>query len=210
MASTSTLLAFLTAALVFALTPGPAMLYAAARTLAGGRAAGFKAALGIALGGFVHVILAAAGLSILFHAVPPLYVAMKLIGAVYLIWLGIGMIRAKAGTDTALPTAPTSTGFAALRQSMLVEILNPKTAIFFVAFLPQFVDANAALPVWTQLTILGTVVVGLFGLGDLIAILFAGAVAKRISESPRMGQRLSQAGGVILIALGLRLAAERT
>jgi threonine/homoserine/homoserine lactone efflux protein len=209
MASLPTLLAFLTAALVFALTPGPAMIYAAARTLAGGRAAGFKAAIGIALGGFVHVILAAAGLAILFHAVPPLYLAMKLIGAAYLVWLGIGMIRAKASTDTALPTASASTGFAALRQSMLVEVLNPKTAIFFVAFLPQFVDANAALPVWAQLTILGTVVVGLFGLGDLIAILFAGALAKHISESPRMGQRLSQAGGVILIALGLRLAAER-
>lgn len=96
MPSSDLLIAFFTAAAIFAFVPGPGMFYAAARATAGERRVGLLGTLGLALGGYLHVIAAAAGLSVVFHAVPPLYVAVKLIGAAYLVWLGISMIRAKA------------------------------------------------------------------------------------------------------------------
>lgn len=204
-----TLLAFLAATLLFAAMPGPAILYAAARTLAQGRTAGLKAAFGIAIGGLVHVAAAALGLSALFHAVPPLYAAVKLAGAAYLIWLGIGMIRARA-SDAALPQPPAQTAARAFRQSILVEVLNPKTALFFVAFLPQFVDPAAALPVPVQFVILGATVTAIFGAADVIAVVFAAAIASRVAASGRAALWANRAGGALLVGLGLRLAADRT
>ncbi len=103
MPSTELLIAFLATTAVFAYIPGPAMLYAAAQTIARGRWSGLMAALGIHLGGYAHVFAAAAGLSILFHAVPVLYMAVKLAGAAYLVWLGIALFRARADGDAALP-----------------------------------------------------------------------------------------------------------
>jgi threonine/homoserine/homoserine lactone efflux protein len=207
-----TLAAFLAATLVFAAMPGPAILYAAARTLAQGRSAGLKAAFGIAIGGLVHVAAAALGLSALFHAVPPLYAAVKIAGAAYLVWLGIGMLRARApeAPDPAQPETAASTGARAFRQSILVEVLNPKTALFFLAFLPQFVDPAAALPVPVQFVILGTIVTAIFGAADLVAVFFAAAVAGRLRHSGRAALWVNRAGGAALVGLGLRLATDRT
>lgn len=207
MAPVDTLLAFLAAALVFALMPGPAILYATARTLAGGRRAGLMAALGIALGGYIHVVAAAAGLSALFHAVPTVYALVKLAGAAYLVWLGFGMIRSTALSASPL-VAPRSPA-RAFRQSILVELLNPKTALFFVAFLPQFADPAAALPVWAQLLVLGSVVNLMFGAADLAAVFAASSLATRIGRSPRAVAWMNRAGGALLMGLGLRLAADR-
>ncbi len=208
MPAPGTLAAFFTAALIFAAMPGPAMFYAAARTLAGGRRAGMMAALGIHLGGWVHVLAATLGLSALFHAVPPLFLAVKLAGAAYLVWLGIGMLRARA-LDKPGPTLSIRSPAAAFRQSVAVEVLNPKTALFFLAFLPQFVDVGAAWPVWVQLLLLGTIVNVMFSLADLLAVIAAGAVARGLAQSRRAQMLLSRAGGVILIGLGLRLAINR-
>ena len=207
MPPSETLLAFLAAAALFALMPGPAMLYATARTLAGGRRAGLMAALGIALGGYFHVAAAAAGLSALFHAVPTVYAVVKLAGAAYLVWLGWTMIRspALAGSPLVAPQSPAR----AFRQSVLVELLNPKTALFFVAFLPQFADPAAALPVWTQLLILGSVVNLMFGAADLVAVFAASTLATRLGRSPRAVAWMNRAGGALLMGLGLRLAADR-
>lgn len=199
-----TLLTFLAAAAVFAFMPGPAMLYAAARTLAGGRAAGLRAALGIHAGGYVHVLAAAAGLAALFHAVPVVYAAVKLGGAAYLVWLGIGLIRGAAGAEAVVP-APA----AAFRQSVLVEVLNPKTALFYLAFLPQFADPAAALPVWGQLMVLGTVVNLMFSAADLLAVAFAAGVSAQVAARPGLLAWVRRAGGALLVGLGLRLAAER-
>lgn len=204
-----TLVAFIVATLVFAVMPGPAILYAAARTLAQGRAAGLKAALGIAIGGLVHVAAAALGLSALFHAVPPLFAAFKLAGAAYLIWLGIGMLRART-VDVFVPQEIERSAELAFRQSVLVEILNPKTALFFMAFLPQFVDPAAALPVPAQFVVLGTIVTAIFGTADLIAVGFAAALAGRIAASDGAARWANRTGGVVLVGLGLRLAADRT
>ncbi len=99
MPSSELLIAFLVTAAIFAFIPGPAMLYAAARTLAGGRWSGLMATLGIHIGCYAHIVAAATGLSILFHAVPVLYMAVKLVGAAYLIWLGVSMFRARTNLE---------------------------------------------------------------------------------------------------------------
>ena len=197
-------LAFAITTATFALIPGPAMLYAAARTLAGGRRAGLMASLGLHLGGYVHVIATAAGLALLFHAVPPLFTAMKLAGSAYLVWLGLSLFRDR--NTTRRPELAPLSAERAFAQSIVVEVLNPKTAIFFLAFLPQFVDATASLPVWAQLLLLGTTVNLTFSAVDIVCVFFASAVMSKLQRS-RTSQRIMQRiGGSILVALGARLA----
>ena len=126
MPSLEILLTFLATTAIFAFIPGPAILYAAARTLAGGRWSGLMASLGIHLGGYVHVVAAAAGLSLIFHAVPVLYMAVKLFGAAYLVWLGISLFRSKAQEDVSLSHVGLKSGRRAFAESVSVEVLNPK------------------------------------------------------------------------------------
>ncbi len=197
-------LAFAITTATFALIPGPAMLYAAARTLAGGRRAGLMASLGLHLGGYVHVIAAAAGLALLFHAVPPLFMAMKLAGAAYLVWLGLGLFRDRDTTKR--PELAPLSAERAFAQSIVVEVLNPKTAIFFLAFLPQFIDATASLPVWAQLFLLGTIVNLTFSAVDIVCVVFASVVMSKLQRSRRSQRIMQRIGGSILIALGARLA----
>jgi threonine/homoserine/homoserine lactone efflux protein len=200
---------FITTAL-FAYIPGPAMLYAAAQTLAGGRKAGLMASLGIHLGCYVHVVSAAAGLSILFQAVPILYSAVKLIGAGYLIWLGISLFRFPGEQEAGPASAASKSAGRAFLQSISVEVLNPKTAIFFMAFLPQFIDASAALPVWAQFLILGTIVNLIFSSADIVCVVLAGAIIGRLRQSGAAQRMMRRAGGTILIGLGSHLALQRT
>ncbi|MHC1950559.1 LysE family translocator [Bradyrhizobium sp. UFLA06-06] len=197
-------LAFAITTATFALIPGPAMLYAAARTLAGGRRAGLMASLGLHLGGYVHVVAAAAGLALLFHAVPPLFMAMKLAGAAYLVWLGLSLFRDRDNAKR--PTLAPLSAERAFVQSIVVEVLNPKTAIFFLAFLPQFVDASAGLPVWVQLFLLGTTVNLTFSAVDIVCVFFASAVMSKLQRSKRSQRIMQRIGGSILVALGARLA----
>ncbi len=205
------MLAFFVTTAVFAYMPGPAMLYAAAQTIARGRRSGLMASLGIHLGGYAHVLAAAAGLTALFHAVPALYLAVKLLGALYLIWLGISMFRAKAETPAlASGEQARKSGRRAFVESVSVEVLNPKTAIFFLAFLPQFVDPSAALPVWAQLLVLGTVVNLMFTSADIVCVLLAGAIATRLKGSARVQKTMQRVGGTILVGLGLNLAFQKT
>ncbi len=202
------LIPFAIATALFAYFPGPALLYTAAQTLVRGRRAGFMAALGIHLGCYLHVIAAALGLAAVLHYVPVLYTALKLIGAAYLIWLGVGMWRQKIATGEA-PERPANTTRRALAESMLVEILNPKVALFFLAFLPQFVDPTASLPVALQFLILGIIVNLTFSSADIITVLLADRVVGYLRTSGR-GKRLAQRlGGGLLVALGVRLAFSR-
>lgn len=201
------LITFFASTALFAFVPGPAMLYAAARTLAGGRRAGLMAALGVHVGGYVHVLAATAGLSVLFHAVPILFMMVKLAGAAYLIVMGWRLV-------TGHPVEPKeSIGLheprRAFAQSVFVELLNPKTAIFFLAFLPQFVAADAALPVWVQLLILGTLTNLMFSVADVVAVLAAGAILSKINASPSLGRWLRRVAGSLLVGLGARLALEK-
>jgi threonine/homoserine/homoserine lactone efflux protein len=209
MPSSDLLIAFFTAAAIFAFIPGPGMFYAAARAMAGGRRVGLMGTLGLALGGYLHVIAAAAGLSVVFHAVPPLYVAVKLIGAAYLVWLGISMIRAQAASVHVASDLARKTGSRAFVDGVTVEMLNPKTAMFFLAFLPQFTDPAASLPVWAQLMILGSIVNLMFALADVVAVLLASSVVTRLARANRVQRAVEQVGGGILVVLGLKLALQK-
>jgi threonine/homoserine/homoserine lactone efflux protein len=203
------LLAFLAATAVFAYVPGPGMLYATAQTLAGGRRAGLLASLGLHLGGYVHVAAAAIGLSALFEAVPPLYLAVKLAGAAYLIWLGLGMILRGGDSGGAALAGVAGPGWRTVAHSFAVEVLNPKTALFFLAFLPQFVDPAAAWPVWLQLLALGAIVNLLFSSSDLVCIAAAGTLARALHRSRRLQRAARALGGGVLVGLGAHLALQR-
>lgn len=210
MPSLDVLLAFFVTTAIFAFMPGPAMLYAAARTLAGGRWSGFMASLGIHLGGYGHVIAAAAGLSILFHAVPILYMVVKFAGAVYLVWLGISLFRAKGEAGGGAAGATPQSGRRAFLESVTVELLNPKTAVFFLAFLPQFIDPAGGVPIWLQFVLLGTFVNLMFSLADIVCVLLASAVETRLRRSSRAQRLLRRAGGAMLVGLGAHLALQRS
>lgn len=210
MPSTELLIAFIATTAVFAYIPGPAMLYAAAQTLARGRWSGLMASLGIHLGGYVHVAAATACLSVVFHAVPTLYMAVKLAGAAYLVLLGIAMFRARTDSDASMPEISAKSARRAFAESVAVEVLNPKTAIFFLAFLPQFVDPSAALPVWVQFAILGTVVNLMFSSADIACVFLAGALLERLRRSGRARRLMQRMGGALLVGLGTHLALQRT
>lgn len=210
MPSLELLLAFWATTAIFAFMPGPALLYVAARTVAGGRYAGLMAALGLHLGGYLHVFAAAAGLSVVFHAVPTLYMAVKLFGAAYLVWLGIAMFRARTeGVVVPAGVQPRS-GRRAFAESATVEMLNPKAALFYLAFLPQFVDPSAGFPVWVQFALLGTAVNLTFSFADLVAVMLAGTLTSRLRRSDRARRIAQRIGGSILVALGIHLAVQRS
>jgi len=207
MPSTENLLAFLTATFIFAVFPGPAILYAVAQTMTRGRRGGFLAALGLALGGLIHVAAAAAGLSVIFSHSPTLFMIVKLAGAAYLIWLGIQMIRSRSmGRMPALAAKSPSRAFA---ESVVVELLNPKTALFFIAFLPQFVGGAGFLPVWLQFLLLGLFVNLCFFAADIVAIFLADRILERLKRSARAVRLIRLAGGSMLVGLGTHMAISR-
>lgn len=210
MPSPDLFLAFLVTTAIFAYIPGPAMLYAAAQTVARGRRSGLMAALGIHIGGYVHVAAAAAGLSALFHLVPTLYLAVKLAGAAYLVWLGIRMLRGERGAGEPTMAAAPKSGQRAFFESIAVEALNPKTAIFFLAFLPQFIDPAGGVAVWAQFLVLGAIVNAMFTSADLVCVALAGAVMARLRRSTRAQRMMQRLGGAVLVGLGVNLALQKS
>lgn len=197
---------FAVATLAFACMPGPAILYMTSQTLAHGRRAGLHAALGIHLGCYAHILAASAGLAALLHHAPTLYLTLKLAGAAYLIWLGGSMIlgrrRSGGSTEEVGEARP-----KVLRDSIIVEVLNPKTALFFLTFLPQFVDPSASLPVGLQFFILGMIVNLVFSTADVLAVLFASLLLGALGQG--RGQRLMpRVCGSILVGLGVMLVAR--
>jgi threonine/homoserine/homoserine lactone efflux protein len=208
MPSFELLIAFAVATLIFAFMPGPAMLYTAAQTLARGRKGGFMAAFGIHCGGYVHVLGAMLGLSALFRHVPTLYMAVKIAGALYLIWLGIAMIRARADAES-MPKVAARSPHRAFVDSIIVEVLNPKAALFFLAFLPQFVDAAAGWPLWLQFLVLGTLVNVAFSSADILTVMLASAALTRLRRSDTAQRVLRWIGGSVLVGLGAHMAASR-
>lgn len=202
------LIPFFVATFLVAVFPGPALLYTAAQTLARGRFAGCMAALGIHVGGYAHVLAAGLGLSAIFRHVPELYLALKLAGAVYLVWLGVGILRGRAGAE-ALPLVRARNARRALAESILVQVLNPKVALFYVAFLPQFVDPAAAAPVWLQLLALGVIVNGAFAMADFSAVLLTSVILSGLRRHHVAGRVARFFGGSTLIGLGAHLAVSR-
>ena len=199
----SALLLFAGATLALNLTPGPDMLYVVARSVGEGRAAGVASALGIAVGCLVHTLLVALGLAQLLVAVPAAYDVVRFGGAAYLVYLGIRAILARPAADAEAP--PRASRGAIFRQGIVTNILNPKVALFFLAFLPQFVDAGRG-SVAVQLLVLGLLFNTsgtLVNLGVAWAASGAGRwTAERVGPSPLL-QRVT---GAVFIALGVRIA----
>lgn len=208
MPSAELLAAFAVATLIFGYMPGPALLYAAAQTIARGRKAGWMAALGLHVGGYVHVIAAAFGLALLFEAVPVLYLVLKLGGAAYLIWLGLRLVLSARASVQELPAVSAKSPRRAFWESVTIEVLNPKTALFYLAFLPQFTDASASFPIWLQLLVLGTIVNVVFSSADILCVLLADRVTSALRGSPRGGMWLRRLGGGLLMGLGAKLALD--
>jgi threonine/homoserine/homoserine lactone efflux protein len=171
------LLLFLPAALLVALTPGPGIFYVAARTLAGGRGEGIASSIGLGLGGLVHVIAGAVGISALVMASAEAFTMVKILGVVYLVWLGL---KAWREARVLLPTIRTTGSRQALREGIIVEALNPKTAAFFLAFIPQFVDASQ--PVAAQFVVLGVISVALNTTADIV-VTYGAAIARADLEN---------------------------
>lgn len=198
---------FMAAAVLLAATPGPGMLYVAARSMAGGRAEGYASSFGTALGGLVHVVGGAIGVSAILMASAEVFTVVKLLGALYLVWLGIRTWRA-ANIDIS-DVAVSASGYRrAFLEGIVVEALNPKTAAFFLAFVTQFVDparGNVAL----QFIALGAISVSLNTLADIFIAIFAGRLRLKLLTRPHWFCRLQRASAGLLVALGVALAFAR-
>ena len=197
---------FLLAAVIIAAIPGPGIFYVAARTLSGGRQAGIASTFGTALGGLVHVVAGGLGVSAVILASAQLFTVLKLAGALYLIWLGIRTIR-EAGNLPPEQTGPIGTK-RAFREGVLVEALNPKTAAFFLAFIPQFLEPAAGHPALQFMT-LGLISVTLNTFTDIIVIVAAATARAGLVRRPHLVQRLRQGSGLFLAGLGISLALAR-
>ncbi len=198
---------FLTAALLLAIAPGPGMLYVLARSLAGGKREGVLSALGTFLGGMVHVFAAALGISIILAKSAIAFSAVKYLGAAYLCFLGVRMIieaRKENGTIDSIPTSGAQARNP-LWQGVATEVLNPKTALFFLSFIPQFVNRGAG-HVFLQFVALGTISVMMNTTADLIVIAMAGPLGNRIRSSATFRRRQRTVTGAIMIGLGSYLA----
>lgn len=210
MFDTGRLFLFLAAAALLAIAPGPGMLYVLARSLAGGRREGVFSALGTFLGGMVHVLAAALGLSVVLARSATAFATVKYAGAAYLCFLGVRMIldarkeRSPAPVDFAPP--PAQSVWSTFRQGIATEVLNPKTALFFLSFIPQFVHREAG-HVFFQFFALGTVSVFLNTSADLTVVLLAGPLERLVRSSPLFRRRQRQVTGAIMIGLGVYSAA---
>ena len=201
-----TLIAFFFAAIILAITPGPGLAYVVARTVAGGRKEGLASCLGTGIGGMVHVLAAALGLSVLIAQSAFAFNLVKYIGAAYLVYLGIRILMQK--------DAPSSVGVVsalgtrkALLEGVVVEVLNVKTAMFFLAFLPQFISPGESAV--HQLVLLGSICVLLNTLVDVVAVLGAQCLLKSDAARTARTRLLRRISGGTMIGLGAVLALAR-
>ena len=208
MPSPETLLVFTLAALALNISPGPSNLYVMSRSLAQGTSAGLVAAGGMATGSLAHVVITALGLAAVLKYSPMAFLVLKFAGAGYLIFLGVRMLLTKSqplAPDALLPKKPLGRIY---RESCLVELLNPKTALFFLAFLPQFADPQAG-PLAPQLLLLGFIVT-LTGIPcDAGVAVLSGKAAALLRRQPVFQKLQNWISGSVLIALGGTIAVRR-
>lgn len=206
----SQLALFTAAALILAITPGPGIFYVAARSLSGGRAEGIASSLGTGIGGSVHVIAGALGVSAIVLASAELFTALKLIGAAYLVFIGwrtFQSARRESAPDLSVMVEPPHGVRRAFREGILVEALNPKTAAFFLAFIPQFIDPAGAVAL--QFVVLGLISVTLNTLADVVVAFAASRIRAGAVSRPELIRRLREASGGAMVLLGLGLAFAR-
>ncbi len=199
-------IAFLVAATILAITPGPGIAYVVARTVAGGRSEGLASCIGTGLGGMLHVLAAAVGLSLLVAQSALAFTLVKYLGAAYLVYLGVRMLLRKQQDDAVQTVSPQGARLA-LFEGIAVEALNVKTALFFLAFLPQFVAQ--AEPLVPQLVLLGSICVALNTLVDVVAVLAAHRLlASGVARAAR-ARLMTRISGATMIGLGVFLATAK-
>src|SRR5258708_6571156 len=197
---------FFAAALLLAVTPGPGIFYVLARTLAGGRREGFQSSIGTFFGGLFHVFAAALGISAILAASAVAFHTVKYAGAAYLIFLGIKMIRSRnvpLQDNAAVESSTPSRG--AFRQGILTEALNPKTALFFLSFIPQFIAPESG-HIFLQFATLGMLSVTLNTAADLLVVSLATPLERKLKSSPTFRARQRTASGLGMIGLGAYVA----
>jgi threonine/homoserine/homoserine lactone efflux protein len=207
MPTASTIALFLLAATALAVVPGPAVAYIVTQSIDQGRRAGVVSALGVASGGLVHVVAATVGLSALIASSATAFTVVKLVGAAYLIVVGIRRILAGDPEETE-PRALHAPLRRIYRQGVIVNVLNPKTALFFLAFLPQFVDPQRGA-VWPQVAVLGVIFVSVAVLSDLTYALVSDAIAGRIRRTGTGAKVRRWLTGGVFVALGVTAAVAR-
>ncbi len=204
----ATLTLFFGAALVLAAMPGPGMFYIAGRTLASGQADGFASCMGSALGGCVHVLAGAVGVSALVMASATAFTALKFAGGLYLIYLGIQTWRSAAAPVLAQESAARPDALRAFRQGIIVEATNPKMAAFFLAVIPQFIDTSRG-SVAAQFAVFGLISVALNTGMAVLVVSAASALRGRLASKVHVVRRLRQGSGAILGGLGVSLLLTR-
>lgn len=211
--TSTTFITFLIAAIVLAITPGPSIAYVIARTVSGGRTVGLASCLGTGLGGLLHVVAAALGLSVLVAQSALAFSIVKYLGAAYLIYLGVRMLMRKdPGVDAAFQVDQVGSQRAqsvhsALLEGIAVEALNVKTALFFLAFLPQFVAPGE--PLVAQLVLLGSICVALNTFVDVVVVFAAERLLKSETVRTTRARVLTRVSGVTMLGLGAYLALAR-
>ena len=199
--------AFVLACIALALTPGLDTFYILARSGREGRTVGVAAVLGINTGCLVHTLAAVLGISAILMTSALAFAALKYLGAAYLVWMGVRMLLAKQSARQ--PTVTRGRGLgAAFRQGMLTNVLNPKVALFFLAFLPQFVSMQAAHPQW-GLAVLGLSFIGVGLVWSMVLAMLGGQVHRLLDARPHFGQWMDRACGTVLLGFGIRLALTR-
>ncbi|WP_131737975.1 LysE family translocator [Actinomadura roseirufa] len=204
------LLAFALTTVIAMITPGPDMLFILGCGMRGGPRAGLLATAGVATSEAVHVAVAAAGLAALFAAVPAAFTAVRVVGAAYLIYLGVRMLRHRQGVDAevAAEGGGGMSGRRAYLNGLLTNLLNPKMVTFTIAFLPQFIAPSLG-HVWIQFAILGTVLIAMEFVVDGLVGVLAGRIGGWLRRREGARRRIDKATGGIFIGLGVRLAVER-
>ena len=197
---------FLIAALALAITPGPGITYVVARTVSGGRAEGLASCMGTAIGGLLHVIASSLGLSVLIAKSAIFFSLLKYLGAAYLIYLGIRLLLSK-GPDALIEPLNPQGPRRALMEGIVVEALNVKTALFFLAFLPQFVRPDA--PLITQLAVLGIICVTLNTVADALAVIGAHHLLESSMARATKARWMTRTSGVTMLGLGAYLASAQ-
>ncbi|HUO97727.1 MAG TPA: LysE family translocator [Rhizomicrobium sp.] len=196
-------LVFMAGALALNITPGPDMTFVLAQSASRGPRAGVAAALGIGTGTFFHMTLAAFGLAALFKVYPLAFDIVRYAGAAYLVWIAVSLIRHPPHLAAAADEQ--SSVSSAFRQGIVTNILNPKVAIFFIAFLPQFVNRDAG-PAWLQILILGICFdIGGTLVNSLVA-LGSGRLSARLKSNPLIGRIMGMISASVMLGLAVRLA----
>lgn len=197
--------AFFLSAFLLNLSPGPDMAYIIAQTAKNGRRAGIFAMLGIWSGAFIHVLLSVLGLSVILTTSATAFTIVKWVGATYLIWLGVKALFSQGSSLENKTATLKVSDLTAFKQGILVSVLNPKVAIFFLAFLPQFVVLGSG-PQSAQLLLHGMLIILVAALVELPIVLIGSKLKNSIENNPSIGKWMDRTLGTLFIGLGIKLA----